>query len=352
MSAWGFALAARAWPIGLLPMLRAESAHPLRLLQPRAGCAPGRRRAENRAAPPPLPRPTPTRWASGWWATCPFTWAGRARTCGPTATCLSWTRPPASRQRWGRRGRGWGARGGGLAAGPAAAPASAPFADGRAGRACQWARAFLCASPPAAPAAPTAPTAPTGPPLRARQVSGVPPDAFSETGQLWGSPLYRWPAHEAEGYAWWAARLARAFSLYDETRIDHFRWGRGTGGDLRGGLSCLPRRRRSAAQPAHVCFVQAVLTRRRAVRRLRCSVAVCRACAAWAAPATAPLPSPPVPPRRSAFAGYWSVPAGEETAMNGSWWARARARGPAPPQAAAAFARHAHRRQRLLGGSN
>ena len=52
----------------------------------------------------------------------------------------------------------------------------------------------------------------------------MPPDAFSETGQLWGSPLYRWPAHAEEGYAWWAARLARAFSLYDETRIDHFRW--------------------------------------------------------------------------------------------------------------------------------
>ena len=33
-------------------------------------------------------------------------------------------------------------------------------------------------------------------------VSGVPPDAFSETGQLWGSPLYDWPAHAAEGYKW------------------------------------------------------------------------------------------------------------------------------------------------------
>eukprot|EP00775_Hariotina_reticulata_P005043 gene5043-5285_t len=74
-------------------------------------------------------------------------------------------------------------------------------------------------------------------------VSGVPPDAFSATGQLWGSPLYRWPAHESEGYKWWAHRMARAMQLYDETRIDHFR----------------------------------------------------------------------------AFAGYWSVPATEETAMNG-WW--------------------------------
>lgn len=74
-------------------------------------------------------------------------------------------------------------------------------------------------------------------------VSGVPPDAFSATGQLWGSPLYRWPAHEAEGYKWWANRLGRALQLYDETRIDHFR----------------------------------------------------------------------------AFAGYWSVAADEETAMNGHW---------------------------------
>ena len=55
-------------------------------------------------------------------------------------------------------------------------------------------------------------------------VSGVPPDAFSATGQLWGSPLYRWPAHREEGYAWWASRMKRALELYDETRIDHFRW--------------------------------------------------------------------------------------------------------------------------------
>lgn len=42
------------------------------------------------------------------------------------------------------------------------------------------------------------------------QVSGVPPDAFSETGQLWGSPLYRWDAHAAEDYEWWAQRIGRA----------------------------------------------------------------------------------------------------------------------------------------------
>jgi 4-alpha-glucanotransferase len=54
-------------------------------------------------------------------------------------------------------------------------------------------------------------------------VSGTPPDAFSETGQLWGSPLYDWAAHEAEGYRWWASRLGRALALHDEVRIDHFR---------------------------------------------------------------------------------------------------------------------------------
>ena len=54
-------------------------------------------------------------------------------------------------------------------------------------------------------------------------VSGVPPDAFSATGQLWGSPLYDWPAHAQEGYAWWGARLARAAALFDVTRVDHFR---------------------------------------------------------------------------------------------------------------------------------
>eukprot|EP01026_Neomeris_dumetosa_P025558 TRINITY_DN21030_c0_g1_i3.p1 TRINITY_DN21030_c0_g1~~TRINITY_DN21030_c0_g1_i3.p1 ORF type:complete len:325 (-),score=42.78 TRINITY_DN21030_c0_g1_i3:168-1082(-) len=54
-------------------------------------------------------------------------------------------------------------------------------------------------------------------------VSGVPPDAFSATGQLWGSPLFAWKAHQQEGYKWWAQRLRRAFQLFDETRIDHFR---------------------------------------------------------------------------------------------------------------------------------
>ena len=54
-------------------------------------------------------------------------------------------------------------------------------------------------------------------------MAGVPPDAFSEDGQLWGNPLYDWPAHDAEGYRWWAGRLGRALELHDEVRIDHFR---------------------------------------------------------------------------------------------------------------------------------
>ena len=54
-------------------------------------------------------------------------------------------------------------------------------------------------------------------------VSGVPPDAFSPTGQLWGSPLYNWKEMAKDGYSWWTTRLRRASQLYDEFRIDHFR---------------------------------------------------------------------------------------------------------------------------------
>ena len=78
---------------------------------------------------------------------------------------------------------------------------------------------------------------------RATDVAGVPPDFFSETGQLWGYPLYRWDRMAEEGYAWWIARLRAAFRLTDIVRLDHFR----------------------------------------------------------------------------AFAGYWAVPAGEKTAINGRW---------------------------------
>ncbi len=74
-------------------------------------------------------------------------------------------------------------------------------------------------------------------------VSGVPPDDFSETGQLWGNPLYRWDLMAEDGYAWWNARLSANLRTCDRLRLDHFR----------------------------------------------------------------------------AFAGYWSVPAGDETAENGTW---------------------------------
>jgi 4-alpha-glucanotransferase len=59
-----------------------------------------------------------------------------------------------------------------------------------------------------------------GRPLR---VSGVPPDYFSETGQRWGNPLYRWKLLEKRGFDWWVARIRRSLALYDMIRLDHFR---------------------------------------------------------------------------------------------------------------------------------
>jgi 4-alpha-glucanotransferase len=58
---------------------------------------------------------------------------------------------------------------------------------------------------------------------RPRVVSGVPPDYFSKTGQLWGNPLYNWEAHQRDGYAWWTARLRAALAQVDRIRLDHFR---------------------------------------------------------------------------------------------------------------------------------
>ena len=54
-------------------------------------------------------------------------------------------------------------------------------------------------------------------------VAGCPPDAFSEDGQLWGNPLYRWDVHKEEGFSWWIRRMAAAGKRYDIVRIDHFR---------------------------------------------------------------------------------------------------------------------------------
>jgi 4-alpha-glucanotransferase len=74
-------------------------------------------------------------------------------------------------------------------------------------------------------------------------VAGVPPDAFTDKGQLWGNPLYDWPALRADGrYRWWTERLRRIFELYDVARIDHFRgfvayWAVPRGArDARGGI--------------------------------------------------------------------------------------------------------------------
>jgi 4-alpha-glucanotransferase len=53
--------------------------------------------------------------------------------------------------------------------------------------------------------------------------SGVPPDYFSATGQLWGNPIYDWRGMERDGFSWWVARLRRCLELTDIVRIDHFR---------------------------------------------------------------------------------------------------------------------------------
>jgi 4-alpha-glucanotransferase len=54
-------------------------------------------------------------------------------------------------------------------------------------------------------------------------LSGVPPDAFSATGQLWGTPVYRWEEHRKEGFSWWIERVRSNLRLADWVRLDHFR---------------------------------------------------------------------------------------------------------------------------------
>ncbi|HET6424403.1 MAG TPA: 4-alpha-glucanotransferase [Planctomycetaceae bacterium] len=58
---------------------------------------------------------------------------------------------------------------------------------------------------------------------RSTRVAGVPPDYFSETGQLWSNPLYDWDALQRDGYRWWIARMRAALRLVDLVRLDHFR---------------------------------------------------------------------------------------------------------------------------------
>ncbi|MGN0415057.1 MAG: 4-alpha-glucanotransferase [Agathobacter sp.] len=55
------------------------------------------------------------------------------------------------------------------------------------------------------------------------EVAGCPPDAFSEDGQLWGNPLFRWDEMKKDGYVWWTKRIRAMSELYDIVRIDHFR---------------------------------------------------------------------------------------------------------------------------------
>ncbi len=54
-------------------------------------------------------------------------------------------------------------------------------------------------------------------------VAGVPPDYFSETGQRWGNPLYRWQKHIAQDFLWWQQRIQTQLDMFDLIRIDHFR---------------------------------------------------------------------------------------------------------------------------------
>lgn len=55
------------------------------------------------------------------------------------------------------------------------------------------------------------------------EVAGVPPDYFTEDGQLWGNPLYNYARMEQDGFGWWIRRIGGAAKLYDAIRIDHFR---------------------------------------------------------------------------------------------------------------------------------
>lgn len=61
---------------------------------------------------------------------------------------------------------------------------------------------------------------PTG---RPTSVAGVPPDYFSESGQLWGNPVYSWPQHQMDGFRWWIERFKAVLRRVDSVRFDHFR---------------------------------------------------------------------------------------------------------------------------------
>lgn len=59
--------------------------------------------------------------------------------------------------------------------------------------------------------------------LNPTNVAGCPPDAFSEDGQLWGNPLYRYDEMKKDNYSWWMDRITHNLDIYDVLRIDHFR---------------------------------------------------------------------------------------------------------------------------------
>jgi len=59
--------------------------------------------------------------------------------------------------------------------------------------------------------------------MKPRSIAGVPPDYFSETGQLWGNPIYDWKYLKEHNFSWWVERIKANFLLYDILRIDHFR---------------------------------------------------------------------------------------------------------------------------------
>ena len=59
--------------------------------------------------------------------------------------------------------------------------------------------------------------------LMPKTVAGCPPDAFSETGQLWGNPIYKWERHKETDYGWWSDRMSTSLTFFDVVRIDHFR---------------------------------------------------------------------------------------------------------------------------------
>ena len=57
---------------------------------------------------------------------------------------------------------------------------------------------------------------------RLKLVAGVPPDYFSEDGQLWGNPVYRWERHARDGFGWWIDRMRAMSRMFDVVRLDHF----------------------------------------------------------------------------------------------------------------------------------